>query len=97
MAAYEKPSVCSKWLVYTAVCAFSTMIAYCWEVAGTTEGEILTALKIGYFYKIFSQLCFLYFVLSYFGLRKPKWIPFVIIPINLAILLAVFTCEKHTL
>ncbi len=97
VAAYEKPSVCSKWLVYTAVCAFSTMIAYCWEVTGTTEGEILTAIKIGYFYKIFSQLCFLYFVLSYFGLKKPKWIPFVIIPINLTILLAVFTCEKHNL
>lgn len=97
MVVRAKASENAKYLMLTTLLILGTMMAYFYEINAKDFAAMLLALKIGYFFKIYSLVAFLLFIVSYCGLKMPPWGTIVMFIVNSIEIIMISTCNYHTL
>ncbi|MCR5100284.1 MAG: response regulator [Butyrivibrio sp.] len=97
LVAFEKPSVGSRAMLLTLLCCGVTVFTYSMQIDSPTPFGFMVALKIGYLFKLYVNLCFLYFVFAYCRRKSPTWLKYVFVPLNTVIQISILYCEKNNL
>lgn len=96
MVAKEKASENSKFLLLTTILICGTMFSYFYEISAKDYPAMLMTVKFGYFFKIYSLLAFLLFIVSYCGLKMPIWGTLAMFAVNTVEIIMISTCHLHT-
>ena len=94
---FSKKSFSQNLLIMLLCCNLFNMIGGIFNICSATAEGTLVGLKIAYFGKIFAPLFILFFVMAYCRITIPHWLSAVLSILHTVILVAVWTCEHHTL
>lgn len=86
-------------LIFLLLSATMTIQCYGYfqEITSKSLDSVLIAIKTQYFGSCFVNMLFLYFLLDYCNYKKNKFLFRFLFAFNIIILIAVSTCEHHTL
>ena len=93
----QRPSRQQMRLLILMIALLINLCGYMFEIQAGTFEQAVQAMKFSYLGKPISVLALFLFMMEYYKVKLPKWLPAVLAMLHIIIILFALTCDKHKL
>ena len=93
----QRPSRQQMRLLILMIALLINLCGYMFEIQAVTFEQALQAMKFSYLGKPISILTLFLFMMEYYKVKLPKWLPVVLAILHITIILFALTCDMHNL